>query len=214
MSGRDGPLGPPPRRRWRVGGRRHDPVLDGPVDAIAAPVDDVVAGRARPSLRQALVLVRMAVGQVAIQAIQRRHRIAQVVLLLSVVVAGATGRWAIAALFAVLALAVFLVIRLVVRAVERVSIPRQLREALEEAEALLRAVLDALGLPTGPISGARFALRLARRGSRQAMVASVVEAAELVIPVLTASTTSACAALVDVLGEAEPGAPGVSAWRP
>lgn len=150
----------------------------------------------------------MAVGQVAIQAIQRYHRIAQVVLLLSVVVAGATGRWAIAALSAVLALALFLVIRLVVRAVERVSIPRQLREALEEAEAALRAVLDALGLPTGPISGARFALRLARRGSRQAMVASVVEAAELVIPVLTASTTSACAALVDVLGEAEPGAPG------
>lgn len=203
MSGAEDPLGPVPRRRWLLGGRDHDPALDGPVDAVPAPVDDVVTSRARPSLRQALVLVRMACGQVAIGAIRRAHRVVQVVLILFVVAAGATGERALAAGFAVVALVVFVGVRLVVRAIERASLPRRLREALDEAEAALRRVLDALGLPTGPISGARFALRLARRGSRRAMVTTLVEAAEQVIPVLTASAVGAQVALADVLDEAD-----------
>lgn len=202
VSGTDGPLGPPPRRRRPFGGRRHEPALDGPVDA-APPVDDVIAGRRRPSLRQALVLVRMASGQVAIGAIGRVHRVAQVVLILLAVVSGATGRWVWATGFAVVALVVFIGVRLVVRTIERLSLPRQLRDALDEAEAALRRVLDALRLPTGPISGARFAFRLARKGSRQALVTTLVEAAEQVIPVLTASTASAQAALLEVMGEAD-----------
>lgn len=203
----DGPLGPPPRRRLPFAGRRHDPALDGPVDAAPPPVDDVVAGRTRPSLRQALVLVRMACGQVAIGAIRRAHRVVQVVLILLVVLAGATGEGVLAAGIAVFALAVFIGVRLVVRAIERVSLPRQLREELDEAEAVLRQVLEALGLPTGPISGARFALRLTRRKSRRAMVTSLLEAAEQVIPVLTASALDTQDALLDVLAETDPHPP-------
>jgi hypothetical protein len=125
-------------------------------DASAAPDD-----RRSRRYRWMLAVFRVATALVAIDFLSTRHRWFQIVAVPLGLLA-LWWDWRLGSPVLTVALLVFLVYRLVVRVIERLVLPRRTRRALLGAKDEIRSELDRLDLPTGPLSGLRFAWRLVR----------------------------------------------------
>lgn len=111
--------------------------------------------------RWIVTVFRIATALVAIEFLATRHRWFQFVAVpLSLL--GLWWDWRVGAVLLTLALIVFLAYRLVVWVIDRLLLPRKVRRKLSGARHQIRDELDRLDLPTGPVSGLRFAWRLLR----------------------------------------------------
>jgi hypothetical protein len=108
-----------------------------------------------------LTVFRVATALVAIDYLSTRHRWFQVVMVPLGLLA-LWWDWRVGTVPLALAVIVFVAYRMVVGVIDRVVLPRRTRRALLGAKDEIRKELDRLGLPTGPLSGLRFAWRLVR----------------------------------------------------
>jgi hypothetical protein len=111
--------------------------------------------------RWMLTVFRIATALVAVEFLAARHRWFQFVAVPLSLLA-LWWDWRLGAVLLTLALIVFLAYRVVVWAIDRLLLPRKVRRKLTGARDEIRDELDRLDLPTGPISGLRFAWRLLR----------------------------------------------------
>lgn len=142
--------------------------------------------------RWVVTVIRIAVAKAALDYMGRQHHLIQVFLVL-------TGlgcliwwhRWIGVALL-VVALLVFLLYMLVTKVIERLSMPKRVRKSLDGAKDEIRSELERLHLPTGPVSGVRFAWRLARgKHPRSETIGRMQEGARRIGPIVSRALADA-----------------------
>jgi hypothetical protein len=136
--------------------------------------------------RQVVTVIRIAVAKVALDRLSNVHMVFQIVAVAAAVVTFVWWeRWVGVVLLA-LALLAFLAYRIVSWVIERLSMPRHVRKALDDAGDEIRTELERLELPTGPVSGLRFAWRLVRgRQPRGELMGRLQEAYRTVGPIVS-----------------------------
>jgi hypothetical protein len=152
--------------------------------------------------RWAVTVIRIAVAKIALDFLAGRHFWFQV-LAVSVGVGCIVWweRWVGIGVL-VVALIVFLVYRLVSWVIERLSMPRHVRKSLDGAKDEIRTELERLQLPTGPISGLKFAWQLVRgKHPRADLAARIKEGGRTIGPIVSGALAAAGASAPEVPAE-------------